>query len=291
MPYDPSPSLRSVAVDDPDEMLIAQWAQAMAAGNLSPRTITERTNLVRRAARLLGVAPQDISAEQVSAFLAGTSHGARPTYFAHLHAWFVWLARWDHRADIPTIKVGRPKPGRRQPRTISTGHMGALVERPGQWRRTRTMVVLGAYAGMRASEIAAMRGEQIDKLGGEIVIHGKGDVTRAVPLHPALLREAEMYGRGWWFPSYTRSGPVRATSVSKTISDLMERSGVPGTCHDLRRWFASTMAEAGHPVSAIQAMLGHVSLATTQRYLVVGRQVRVDAVLSLPDLTAGSPAA
>ena len=145
----------------------------MRAANRSPRTITERTNLVRRVARDMETPAEALGGEQVSAWLAGTTPGARPTYYAHLHAWFTWLARQQLRLDVPTLTLDRPKVGRREPRTISTGHVRALVD-SGIWTRTRTMVFLGAYQGLRASEIAGLRGSDVDIIGDELVVTGKG---------------------------------------------------------------------------------------------------------------------
>lgn len=283
-PHQPMTSLRMTAYDEGEQML-ARWAQDMRASNRSPRTITERTNLVARAARSAGVDAHLLTVEHVAAFLAASPPRARVTYYAHLNAFFVWLVRQEIREDVPTMKLDRPKLGRTDPKTISTAHVRDLVA-SSIWGRTRTMVLLGAYAGMRASEIATMHGAAIDATGGNLTIHGKGDVTRVVPLHPLIRAEADKYTRGWWFPSGARPGrPMLAASVSQVISDAMDRLRIPGTCHDLRRWYATSMSEAGHSLTTIQRLLGHSSVATTQRYIVVGQQQLLDAVLSLPDVT------
>lgn len=272
--------------------MLDSWIIFMRSSNRAVRTIDERVGLVRRVSRECEVEPESLTYEQVANFMAKTSSGARPTYFGHLHAWFTYLVKMGVRDDVPTLKLDRPKAHRKEPRTIGRDHLGALLVTPGQWSRTKTMLLLGAYAGMRASEIAAARVEDFDLIGGEISIHGKGDVTRPVPMHPLVRAEAERYRamrkRGWWFPSYRHSGQhVLPASVSDTVSNLMERAGVPGTCHDLRRWYATTMVEEGHSLTTVQRLLGHSSVATTQRYVVVGMRLRIDAVLSLPDMTAG----
>jgi integrase/recombinase XerD len=83
------------------------------------------------------------------------------------------------------------------------------------------MILLGAYAGLRVSEIAAIRGEHVDLITSTIAITGKGDKTRYIPLHPILQGLAvEMPERSWWFPSnvgnheYGAGGPVLGNSVS-----------------------------------------------------------------------------
>lgn len=272
---------------DMGEHTLARWAQDMAAANRSPRTITERLRCVRRAAITAGVSPVVMTCEHVAAYLAGCrSASSRVTYYAHLHSWFTWLVRRDIRQDVPTLRLDRPKVGRREPRTISTTHVRSLVASP-IWGRTRAMVFLGAYQGLRASEIAHVIGKDFDVTGGDLVVTGKGDVTRTLPLHPLVAELVPAFSRGWWFPSYVRPGqPILPATVSNTISDAMDRAGIPGTCHDLRRWYATTMIEAGNDLVTVQRLLGHASVATTQRYITVGRQLRIAAVLSLPDITA-----
>lgn len=268
--------------------MLDRWARDMAAGNRSARTINERRRLVSRAAESASVPAHLLSSDDVAAFLAACPQHSRATYYNHLHAWFNWLVRVGARDDVPTLRLDRPKVGRRDPHTISTGHVRSLVT-TGMWTRTRSMVLLGAYQGLRASEIAVVKGIHFDLSNDELVVHGKGDVTRVLPLHPLVRSEVGLYGDGYWFPSYTRPGqPILASTVSNTISDAMSRARVPGTCHDLRRWYATTMVEAGNSLTTVQRLLGHSSVATTQRYIAVGRQLRIDAVLSLPDVTERS---
>jgi len=266
--------------------MLDRWSREMRASNRSGRTIAERVRLVHRVAEQAGVEPHLLDADALAAFLAECRGPSRATYYAHLHAWFTWLARQGIRDDLPTLRLDRPKVGRREARTIATSQVRALLS-SGIRGRTRTMVLLGAYQGMRASEIAAIRGLDLDVTAHELVVTGKGGVTRVLPLHPQVEVEADRYSRGWWFPSHCRSGePIHAATVSNTIGDAMGRAGVPGTCHDLRRWYATTMVEAGVGLTTVQRLLGHSSVATTQRYVAVGRQVRIDAVLGLPDLLA-----
>ena len=103
------------------------------------------------------------------------------------------------------------------------------------YRRTRAMILLGAYAGLRVSEIASIRGEHIDLITHTIAITGKGDKTRYIPLHPVLQQlAADMPVRSWWFPSsvgnqrYLAGGPVLGNSVSDSISKPWTVPASPG---------------------------------------------------------------
>ena len=114
------------------------------------------------------------------------------------------------------------------------------------------MIRLGAYQGLRAHEIAKVRGEDVDVAAGTLYVCGKGGVEAELPLHSAIAEEAaRMPATGWWFPSYlNREQPVLSGSVSAVLSGAMARAGVPGTAHSLRHWHATELlAPASTPGS------------------------------------------
>ena len=89
------------------------------------------------------------------------------------------------------------------------------------------MILLGAYAGLRVSEIASIRGEHVDLITHTIAITGKGDKTRYIPLHPVLQQlAADMPVRSWWFPSSV--GNQRYLATDTTLTEPIRRAG--GTC-------------------------------------------------------------
>ena len=98
------------------------------------------------------------------------------------------------------------------------------------------MILLAAYAGLRESEIAAVKGDDVDTVINTITVIGKGDKERQISLHPILKDlAATMPRRGWWFPTYVGNtkhlagGPMLDNFVSASISDVMDRAGIPGT--------------------------------------------------------------
>lgn len=106
------------------------------------------------------------------------------------------------------------------------------------YRRTRAMILLAAYAGLRVSEIAAIKGDDVDTVINTVTVIRKGDKERQIPLH-AILKDLAtvMPQRGWWFPTYIGNtkhragGPMLGNSVSSSISSVMDRAGIPGTPH------------------------------------------------------------
>jgi integrase/recombinase XerD len=73
-------------------------------------------------------------------------------------------------------------------------------------------------------------------------------------------------------------------SVSSSISNVMDRAGIPGTPHALRHWFGSALREAGVDSLVIKELMGHESLATTTIYVDVPLKQRTAAVDLLPQL-------
>jgi len=151
---------------------------------------------------------------------------------------------------------------------------------------TRSKILLAAYAGLRASEIAAMHGRWVDRVAGTVRVHGKGGSDDVIPLHPVLLDEAEHYpSRGYWFPSPYRLGmPVKGASVSNVISDAFARIGVDATAHQLRHWFGSSLIEGGVDIRVVQELMRHRSLNTTAIYTRVPDTQRREALSALPRL-------
>jgi integrase len=131
-------------------------------------------------------------------------------------------------------------------------------------RRDRLAVLLAAYAGMRRAEIAGLHA---DDVGDEWVrIKGKGGRTRKVPIHPNLkpdLEKARKIG-GFLFPDRFGDGPVTADAMGRRIARLLPAGF---TAHSLRHYFATTIYQGSKDLQAVQQLLGHSSLATTERYL------------------------
>jgi len=126
----------------------------------------------------------------------------------------------------PKVKKGRPRP-------VTDEHLAILLDTR-MYRRTRAMILLAAYAGLRVSEIAAIKGDDVDTVMNTITVIGKGDKERQIPLHPILKDlAAGMSRRGWWFPTYIGNtkylagGPVLGNSVSSSISNVMDGAGIP----------------------------------------------------------------
>lgn len=263
----------------------------MRAAGLSERTVHERCQMMRRVEQRTGKHPATLTNDDILHVLAWPrlTPGTRATYYYLMRAWFKWLRLTNRMSRDPMCKIEPPRVPRRHPRPIASAHLEVLLATPMR-RRTRVMILLAAYQGLRVHEIAKVRADDVDVTGGTLTVNGKGGVVSSLPLHPIIAAAAKrMPARGWWFPAYEPNvmfpdcrGHVLPRSVSTIIGKVMERAGVPGTPHSLRHWHATELLRAGADSRTVQTLMRHASLATTQIYMQVADDARKDALGRLP---------
>lgn len=267
---------------------LQQWATWMRAQSWSERTVSERLTLINRITIDNGVEPTALTQRHILAFLARSdiASSSRQTYYASIKAWFAWASAAGYCSD-EMAGVPKPRAGRQHRRHLTTVHVEKLLASR-MHARTRTMILLAAYQGLRAFEIAKVRGTDVDLISGEIEVVGKGNVHAILPLHPVIAERARSYGPGWWFPQWTTNrdsqagGHILGNSVSSIVSTAMKRAGVPGSCHSLRHWHATELLRSGVDSRITQELMRHASLATTQRYMHVDDSQRREALERLP---------
>lgn len=140
--------------------------------------------------------------------------------------------------------------------------------------RDRLILEIGAYAGLRVSEICKLQVEHVDFEDAMLEVHaGKGDKDRNVPMHPRLAKglKALIAGRatGWVFPSGRgSSGHLTTRAVQLMIHAAADRAAIARhvTPHKLRHSFATLLLASGADLLEIKDLLGHSSVATTQIY-------------------------
>ncbi len=196
--------------------------------------------------------------------LIGTRHMAADTRHSILASWKLFY-RWATAKRLVLVDptgLLDPIPVRpRMPRVApdSAIERGILNATP----RDRGLVLLGRYACLRLSEIATLH--MRDRRGEVLLIRGKGDKERYVyvnePLAIALDVLEEHVPRGHYFPGAT-DGHLHSQSVHKIIKRVTGWNP-----HSLRHAGATAAYRATGDLRAVQEMLGHESLATTQRYL------------------------
>lgn len=202
--------------------------------------------------------PRDVEAYLVSLGIGRNSLGQ---YHARLKKFHSFLTREGYRETNPLDQIDRPKIARGVPRPMPDRWITAIWERAVP--RERAWIALGLYCGLRAGEAVALAVEDVD--GDELVIRGKGDRVRRVPLRAEVVRALEVHGwpeSGRFFPT---SGE-KAASIA--IGDLLREVGAPArlSFHSLRHRAGSEWYRASRDVKVVAELLGHSSIQTTLVY-------------------------
>lgn len=265
MPTDP----RALPVPAEWHSPICDWCCRLTAAGRSTETIRTRSDHLRRAARALGGSPWDVTEDQLLEWVGGEDwrRETRRSVYASLRSFWGWAAgsgrcSMSPAEALPSVRPEPPMP-RPTPETIYRDALAAAGE------RERLILQLAAHAGLRRAEIAQLgRSDLIEDLAGySLIVHGKGGRDRLVPL-PAWLAWAirtrlDAVGGLWLFP-----GDVNGHLGPQTVGIVASRLLPDGwTLHSLRHRFATTAYAAERDLVSVQILLGHASVATTQRYV------------------------
>jgi len=262
--------------------LLQQWQVWQYAQSLSPRTVCERARVLDRISVAAQCEPRHLEVAQIAQWLADESWSpnTRWTYHQCLSAWFAWLQKQGHREDNPMIQIGKPRRPRGVPRPITDADLTRVLNTR-MHRRSRAMILLGSFQGLRAHEIAKIKGEHFDLVEGTVTVTGKGKVTVTLPLHHRVREICyQMPRHGYWFPG-PDNGHQRRESISHTVSKVMQRAGVPGSAHQLRHWFGTALLEAGVDLRTTQVLMRHSNLSTTAIYTLVREARKAEGIQRL----------
>lgn len=271
-----------------DNELLDAFADYQRSGNRAKRTIKTRASILRGLASrqnttLLEATVFDLRRDVGRDGIAASTKASTRNVFL---AFYGFLHDEGIRADNPALRVPIVKVPPRRPRPY-TQHQIDLLLSTGAYRRTRAMILLAAYQGLRASEIAAVHAEDVDLDAGTVKVLGKGGRTDYLPLHPVIRELAATMGSGWWFPARRGAeGHIRGQSVSDLLTHARERAGITDkrlTGHSLRHAFGTELVRGGANIRAVQELMRHSSLQTTQGYTEVLDEDRIEALSVLPE--------
>lgn len=204
-----------------------------------------------------------------------------------------FLVKEKIRDDDFTALLAGPKIVRKIPATLSAGEVARLLDAPagGEPRdlRDRALLELFYSSGLRVSELAALMLQQVDLENGFIRIFGKGSKERIVPVGGKALDALTAYlvaGRphlvkpktGSQFFLNNRGSALSRVMLWKLVKKHAQRAGITKNVkpHGLRHSFATHLLTGGADLRAIQEMLGHASISTTQIYTAVEPQRLLD---------------
>jgi integrase/recombinase XerD len=202
-----------------------------------------------------------------------------------------------HRADDPAAVLQGPKRERNLPKTLTLGEVDHLLRTaaasdpasplPARLRAARLacLVELLYATGLRVSELVSLPASAARKDARVIIVRGKGNKERMVPLNDAakramtaylaLLKEAGQKQTGnlaqskWLFPSFGEAGHLTRQHFARELKTLAAASGLRAaqvSPHVLRHAFASHLLHNGADLRVVQTLLGHADISTTQIY-------------------------
>lgn len=238
-----------------------------------PATIRDRRdNVLRLVAWLDGTTLDAVTLDDLERWaddLARTvTPSSRHSYCSNIRAFFRWAHKAGHLHDDPAADLALPKRRTGKPRPIPQDHLDLAL------RTARgvllPLLVLAGYLGLRVSEIAAIRGEDVlrEPEGTFLLVHGKGGKERIVPLEGEVLAALSpwLVGRGPVFKTVT-GRPATGPWVTLHITTHMRSLRLPYTAHQLRHRFGTRAYQESRDLRQVQELMGHAKADTTSGYV------------------------
>ena len=267
----------------------------------SPRTVRAyRTDLARfvrfwqeefgeekaSAAKLSRVDSLAVRSYLAALHRAGLKNRSIARHLSTLRSLFRWACREGYLEKSPAAGLVSPRVPRSLPRAMTVADTESLLDASGADaipERERALFELLYAAGLRVSEAAGLDLEDVDLSARIVRVLGKGSKERLVPfgeqaedalrawlpVRKMLRREASAAGEdGEPLFVNRRGGRLTTRSMARLLKRRLRAAGLPSDIspHALRHTFATHLLEAGADLRAIQELLGHASLSTTQKY-------------------------
>lgn len=243
---------------------------------------------------LVDVAPRHVSAYLTSLAAGGLAPTSRARKLSAIRQFFRFLEGEGRVAANPAENIAAPGKGRPLPRTLNVAEVDRLLA-AAQARvtaadareklhalRLNALIELLYATGMRVSELVALPRRVLAGDDRVLTIKGKGGRERLVPLNPGaraavaayLAEEAQKMQAGyphskWLFPAHSAEGHVTRQHLGQELKDIAREAGIDPervSPHVLRHAFASHLLDRGADLRAVQQLLGHADISTTQIY-------------------------
>ena len=244
--------------------------------------------------------PLNITHETVQQFIYDTAKKvnarSQARIISGLKGFFDYLVFEDYRTDNPTDLIESPKIGRKLPDTLSLNEIDQIIDTidlsSPQGERNRAMLETLYGCGLRVSELLDLKLSDLYFKEGYILVTGKGDKQRFVPIAPLTQKYINIYKDQVRVhqeakPEFMdtlflnrRGARLTRAMVFTIIKNLAKESGVKKSIspHTFRHSFASHLLKNGADLRAIQQMLGHESITTTEIYMHVDRSQLADVI-------------
>ncbi|MBO7601850.1 MAG: site-specific tyrosine recombinase XerD [Bacteroidaceae bacterium] len=266
--------------------------------NLSPNTYDAYLTDLEKLLHYLDTAeidPLEVTLENLQHFMAGLHDvGIHPRSQARIlsgvKSFFKFLVIADYRKDDPAELLEGPKIGFKLPEVLTVEEIDRIIDMvdmsKNEGQRNRAILETLYSCGLRVSELCNLKLSDLYLDEGFIKVEGKGSKQRLVPISQRAIQEIN-----WWledriggkikegyedFVFLARWGKnISRIMVFHLIKELAEKAGIKKTIspHTFRHSFATHLLEGGANLRAIQAMMGHESIATTEIYTHIDRSM------------------
>lgn len=283
------------------------FLKSLTGKNASEHTVRAYTNELARFGQFLGpeLGWKDVDHVYVRSFLShlhssGLSKVSVARALAALRSMYKWLAREGMVQQNPAKLVAMPKTPKKLPRVPTLEEMNTLLnsgmpETAPFPERDLAIFELLYGCGLRNSELVGIELDDLDTANGLILVRGKGKKQRYVPLEGkadealkvyASMRSkilAELHKNTRRLFINRRGGPLTTRSVGRIVKQVAVSKGLPPDVHPhtLRHAFGTHLLSEGADLRAIQELLGHERLSTTQKYT----QLSIKQVMEVYDRT------
>ena len=237
------------------------------------------------------VEPKDVSRDHIENFIfclheTGIAPRSQARIISGLKSFFHFMTLEDIRADNPMELIEPPAIGRHLPEVLTVEEIDAMVASidmsDALGLRNRAILEVMYGSGLRVSEICTLERRRVFLDDGFLTVTGKGSKERMVPMSEVAAEQIRLYlkeldcigapikpGEEDFLFHNRRGAHLSRVMIFYIVRDLAEKAGIRRTIspHTLRHSFATHLLEGGANLRAIQQMLGHESIATTEIYL------------------------
>lgn len=249
------------------------------------------------------VQPEKLTQQQLEQFLIyvseyGLSARTQARILSGLKAFYKYLSIEDVIEDNPTELLEAPKIGRKLPDVLSVEEINKLINAidlsKAEGERNKAMLETMYSCGLRVSELVNLKLSNLNFNEGFIHVVGKGSKERIVPIGSIAIKHINIYikavrnhqqnikkGNEDVVFLNRRGSKLTRVMIFTIIKQLCEKSGINKTIspHTLRHSFATHLVEGGADLRAVQEMLGHESITTTEIYTHLDRDYLRQAIL------------
>jgi len=275
----------SAASADRDDLITRFLAHLRDERRLSAHTVTNYARDLRALVEFAGADPAAIDHHRVREF-AARSHrrGLGPASVARrlstVRSFYRWLNREGLVAHNPGVGVAAPKQRRKLPETLSVDQLDRLLAFPvktSEDARDRALMELLYSSGLRLAEVCSLDLHDLDLAGGMVRVTGKGAKTRVLPVGGKAVTAVTAWQRQRADLADQdeqalfvgkRGARITPSAVQALVKKRARQQGIPQNVypHLFRHSFATHMLEASQDLRAVQELLGHADISTTQVY-------------------------